>query len=92
MTGKKLTPLESAIADQTDRRRSYEKRRRDAGECKVTVWVPSEHAEALKRVARLLCDSDSVAHGAVLDAFKESASAAITGKVVDRVLKKGGIK
>jgi uncharacterized protein (UPF0218 family) len=50
----RLTPLEAAIADTKDRRRAYEKRRRDAGDVKITVWVPSEAGPLVKAICAAL--------------------------------------
>lgn len=47
------TPLEAAIAAQTDRQAAYEKRQRDAGLTKTCVWVPIADADALKEAARI---------------------------------------
>lgn len=55
---KNLTPLESAIADQADRRRAYEKRRRDAGHRKMTVWCPGDACDLVRLVCKGLADVD----------------------------------
>ena len=46
------TPLEVAIAQQTDRQAQYEQRKRKAGYTKACVWVPSERVDELKALAR----------------------------------------
>lgn len=46
------TPLEVAIAQQTDRQAQYEKRKRQAGFTKTCVWVPDDRVEELKAIAR----------------------------------------
>lgn len=49
------TPLEVAIAQQTERQAQYEKRKRDAGFTKTCVWVPTERSAELKDLARSWC-------------------------------------
>lgn len=55
------TPLEVAIAQQTDRQAQYEKRKREAGLTKACVWVPSECVQQLKELARKWCDDKEAA-------------------------------
>lgn len=55
------TPLEVAIALQTDRQAQYEKRKRDAGFTKACVWVPVERVQELKDTARSWCDEKEAA-------------------------------
>lgn len=46
------TPLEVAIARQTEKQARYEGKLRDAGLTKVCVWVPSHCSVELKELAR----------------------------------------
>lgn len=46
------TPLEVAIARQTEKQARYEGKLRDAGLTKVCVWVPTDFAAELKEIAR----------------------------------------
>jgi len=48
------TPLEAAIASQTDRKVRYEAKRRKTGEVRVAVWVPASKTEDLKAYAAKL--------------------------------------
>lgn len=58
-----LTPLERHIRDQgdtpTDRRRRWEKAAYAKGLVRVSVMVPAERAEDLKRVARDMRGGDA---------------------------------
>lgn len=74
---KKLTPLESAIADQTDRRRSYEKRRREAGHRKMTVWCPGDYCDHIKLICKALSEiDDPVMREAIAAPLREAYASA----------------
>lgn len=45
---RKLSPLEQAIAERSDRRRRYDARMRDAGFKKTTVYVRAERLAEVK--------------------------------------------
>lgn len=47
----KKTPLERAIAAQTNRKARYEQAQRDAGNMRVCVWVPEHLAPTFRRIA-----------------------------------------
>jgi hypothetical protein len=53
MQGKRLTPLERAIAAKLDRRAKYDQKKRDAGLVKVSLWVRADCADALKAAAKV---------------------------------------
>lgn len=52
----KKTPLELAIAEQSDRRLRYDKRMRENGNTRITLWSPDGSAADVRELARLLTD------------------------------------
>lgn len=50
------TPLELAIAEQSDRRLRYDKRMRESGRTRMTLWSPDDSAADVRELARLLVE------------------------------------
>jgi hypothetical protein len=57
----KRTPIEQAIAEQTDRRVIYERKMREGGNRRVTMWVPSSVWPELQELCSCLVHSDDPA-------------------------------
>lgn len=52
------TPLEVAIAKQTEKNARYEAKRREAGLVRVSVWVPEGRKADLHELARQMRDGE----------------------------------
>jgi hypothetical protein len=52
----KKTPLEMAIAEKSDRRLRYDKRMREGGNTRLTLWSPDAAASDVRELGRLLMD------------------------------------
>ncbi|WP_162792387.1 hypothetical protein [Novosphingobium sp. P6W] len=65
----KRTPIEQAIAEQTDRRAVYVRRMREKGNRQIACWVPVSAAEEFKDLAGALihCDDPSAYAVAISD-------------------------
>lgn len=63
----KRTPIEQAIAEQTDRRAVYVRKMREKGNRQIACWVPTTFAEEFKDLAGALihCENPDV-HGVAL--------------------------
>lgn len=68
----KKTPIEQAIAAQTDRRLRYDQKMREAGNRKVTLWVPEPLAEPLREAMKAITNGDG---GDIRKEFSEAVLA-----------------
>ena len=71
MPRRRLTPIESAIAGEpSDRRQRYEKRMRDEGGVKLTLWAHQEVADMLKLLAKASMMEDQASREAFLGMWR----------------------
>lgn len=54
---RKRTPLEQAIAEQTDKRARYDARLRQQGFKRTTIWVREDRLDQLKELVKSLNES-----------------------------------